>query len=255
MRPRTLRYLGLGVLLLLISAAAVLTLDAFGPLRYRWASKLIVANRQQVVDAFAILFHHEGDRTYNSLRWLGTPLQKNPMDLWIYQEMLHELKPDVVVECGTYKGGTAFYLARLMDLLGKGRVVTIDIERHPDLPQHPRITYLLGSSTAPAVVAQVRGSIKPGETVLVLLDSDHSMRHVLDELRLYNGLVTPGSYLVVEDTHFNGHPILPKHGPGPMEALDQFLKENQDFEIDTARQKLMFTFNPRGYLVKKPSAR
>jgi cephalosporin hydroxylase len=255
MRLRSLRYLALGVVLLSVCAAAVLTLDAFRPLRFRWASKLILANRQRVVDAFAILFHAEGDRTYNNLRWLGTPLQKNPMDLWIYQEMLYEVKPDVVVECGTYKGGTAYYLARLMDLLDKGRILTVDIEKYPNLPQHPRITYLLGSSTAPEIVGQVRSSIKPGETVLVLLDSDHSMKHVLDELRLYHGLVTAGSYLVVEDTHFNGHPILPKFGPGPMEAVEQFLKENQDFRIDPAREKLMFTFNPRGYLVKKPSAR
>jgi len=251
MRPRTLRYLALGVLLLSVATAAFLTLDAFRPLRFRWASKLIVSNRQWVVDAFAILFHEEGDKTYNNLRWLGTPLQKNPMDLWIYQEMLYEVKPDIVVECGTYKGGTAYYLARLMDLLDKGRIVTIDIEKYPDLPQHPRITYLLGSSTSPEIVAQVRDNIKPGETVLVLLDSDHSMPHVLSELRLYHGFVTPGSYLVVEDTHFNGHPILPKFGPGPTEALDQFLKENRDFEIDPAREKLMFTFNPRGYLRRR----
>jgi len=246
-----LRCLVLGALLLAAFTAALLTLDAFGPLRFRWASKLILSNRQKVVDAFAILFHEEGDRTYNNLRWLGIPLQKNPMDLWIYQEMLFEVKPDVVVECGTFKGGTAYYLARLMDLLGKGRVITIDIEKHPGLPQHPRITYLLGSSTAPEIAAQVRNSIKPGEAVLVLLDSDHSMKHVLAELRLYTGLVTPGSYVVVEDTHFNGHPILPKFGPGPMEALDQFLKESRDFEVDPAREKLLFTFNPRGYLRRR----
>ena len=83
---------------------------------------------------------------------------------------------------------------------------------------------------------------------MVLLDSDHHMDHVLNELRLYHPLVTPGSYIVVEDTDMNGHPILPKHGPGPMEAAQQFLKETSGFEVDAAREKLMLTFNPRGYL-------
>jgi cephalosporin hydroxylase len=162
--------------------------------------------------------------------------------------MLHDLKPDVVVECGTYKGGSALYLAHVMDALGKGRVITIDIEKFPNLPQHPRITYLLGSSTAPEIVRQVKNAIKPGEKVMVLLDSDHHRDHVLNELRLYHDMVTPGSYIVVEDTDMNGHPILPKHGPGPMEAAEQFLKETPGFGIDPAREKLMLTFNPRGYL-------
>ena len=83
---------------------------------------------------------------------------------------------------------------------------------------------------------------------MVLLDSDHSMNHVLNELRLYHELVTPGSYLVVEDTHLGGHPVLPKEGPGPREAAGQFLAENRNFVVDSAREKLIVTFNPHGYL-------
>ena len=86
---------------------------------------------------------------------------------------------------------------------------------------------------------------------MVVLDSDHSRDHVLRELRRFHSLVSPGQYLVVEDTNVNGHPVLPQHGPGPMEALDIFLAENDDFEIDSSREKYLITFNPRGYLRKK----
>lgn len=217
-------------------------------LRYRWAYKAIAANSGTVADAFAILYHAKGDQTFNSLRWFGTPVQKNPMDLWIYQEMISEIRPDVIVECGTYKGGSAYYMAHLMDLVGKGRVITIDIEKHAGLPSHPRIEYLLGSSTDLKIVDKVRQSIGPHDTVMVFLDSDHSKTHVSKEMELYHSLVTPGSYLVVEDTDLNGHPILPKHGPGPMEAAEEFLKGNSDFEVDVSREKLLVSFNPRGYL-------
>jgi cephalosporin hydroxylase len=246
-----LRVIGGATLVTLIALLALFTLDVLKPLRIRWTDKLVTANPQAVTDAFAILFHSRDLETFNGLRWFGVPIQKSPMDLLIYQEMLFELKPDVVVEAGTFKGGSALFVAQMMDRLGRGRIITIDIEKYPDLPQHPRITYLLGSSTAPEIVASVKALIKPGETVMVLLDSLHTKEHVLDELRLYHALVTPGFYVVVEDTHLNGHPILPKSGPGPMEAVDDFLKENQDFAIDPTREKLMHTFNPRGYLKRK----
>jgi cephalosporin hydroxylase len=216
--------------------------------RYRWTYKWISKNPQRVADAFAILYHAKGDETFNNLRWFGAPVQKNPMDLWIYQEMITEIKPDVIVECGTYKGGSAYFMAHLMDLIGKGRVVTVDIEKYPNLPVHRRITYLVGSSVDPGIVKQVREFIKPGETVMVFLDSDHSAAHVSKELELYHGFVTPGSYIVVEDTDLNGHPILPKHGPGPMEAAQSFLESHPAFHVDPSREKLILSFNPKGYL-------
>lgn len=246
-----LRVIGAATVAALVFLVALLNLDMLGPLRVRWTNKLIESNPQAVTDAFAILFHSRGEDTYNGLRWFGVPIQKNPMDLLVYEQIVYDVKPDVVVECGTYRGGSALFLAHMMDALGKGRVITIDIEKYPNLPQHPRISYLLGSSTAPEIVERVKTSVKPGEIVMVLLDSDHTMQHVLNELRLYHPLVTPGSYLVVEDTHMNGHPILPKSGPGPMEAAEQFLKENSDFAVDATRERLMLTFNPRGYLKRK----
>jgi len=86
-------------------------------------------------------------------------------------------------------------------------VITVDIEREPDLPRHARIMYLLGSSTSPEIVRQIEALVKPGETVMAVLDSDHHAPHVLKELETYSRMVTPGQYLVVEDTNINGHPV------------------------------------------------
>ena len=148
-----------------------------------------------------------------------------PLDLWVYQEILHELRPRFIVECGTAAGGSALFLASVCELLGVGEVVTVDIEERPGRPAHDRITYLRGSSVAEDVVGRVKGLVRDAAPVLVILDSDHSREHVLRELRLYGEIVTPGSYLIVEDTNVNGHPVSELHGPGPMEAVEQFLSE------------------------------
>ena len=186
--------------------------------------------------------------TWRNTFWMGHAILKCPLDLWLYQEMLHKVKPAVVVETGTAFGGSAHYLASMMDLLGHGRVITIDIEDRPGRPVHPRITYLTGSSPASTMVAQVRALVGDASPVVVLLDSDHARDHVRAELEAYAPFVTPGSYLVVEDTNLNGHPIEPDHGPGPMEALMDFLPGHPEFAHDTAMDKFFLTFNPRGFL-------
>ena len=201
---------------------------------------------ENVVAEFHRLFHKRG--AYQNTRWMGKRAQKCPLDLWVFQEIVHETRPDVVVEMGTFHGGSALYFASLFDLIGRGRVITVDIEDQPDKPQHPRIQYLLGSSTSPEIVSRVQALLKPGEKVMVVLDSDHHGDHVSRELRLYSGLVTPGCYLIVEDTHFNGNPILPNFGPGPMEAVRGFLAGNANFEVDRSREKFLMTFNPSGYI-------
>jgi cephalosporin hydroxylase len=183
--------------------------------------------------------------------WLGTPTQKCPLDLWVYQEILHETRPDLILETGTAHGGSALYLASICDSLGHGEIVTVDIFPIEGRPEHDRITYVTGSSTADEVVAEVDRLATGCDRVLVILDSDHSRDHVLDELRIYSRFVSPGSYLVLEDTNVNGHPVLPEHGPGPMEALDEFLAETDEFEIDAEREKFFLTFNPRGFLRKR----
>ena len=118
----------------------------------------------------------------------------------------------------------------------------------PGRPEHPRITYLTGSSTDPAVVAQVDERIAPGDSVLVVLDSDHSRDHVLDELDTWSPRVSVDSYLIVEDTNINGHPIRSHGGPGPWEAVEQWLPANPGFRLDESREKFLLTFNPRGFI-------
>jgi cephalosporin hydroxylase len=205
---------------------------------------------QQIVDRFHELYYSDHKRTVGNTFWRGVQVSKCPLDLWIYQEILHERRPDVVVETGTFFGGSAYFMASIFDLLGGGRVITIDVKkRRPErLPQHARIDYRNGSSVDPEIVAGVRESIHDGERVMVVLDSNHRHHHVLAELRAYGPLVTEGDYLIVEDTNVNGHPITPRFGPGPMEAVDDFLAECEEFEIDPTREKFYLTFNPRGYL-------
>jgi len=214
-----------------------------------WAGRWWERRPERVRDNFHLWYHRTGAAVqFGNTYWLGVPIQKCPFDTWVIQELLWEVRPDVVVETGTYKGGSAYYYATVMDGMGRGRILTVDIEPQPNLPQHPRITYLAGSSTAPEILAQIRQSIQPGEKVMVLLDSDHRADHVSAELHLYAPLVTPGSYLIVEDTQFNGHPVLPKFGPGPWEAVDGFVAANGSFQPDRGREKFGMSFNPRGYL-------
>jgi cephalosporin hydroxylase len=201
-----------------------------------------------IVDDFHRLYYATEERTWRNTFWLGIPVQKCPLDLWVYQEILWELKPDLIVECGTYQGGSAAFLASVCDLIGQGDVITIDIEPRPDRPAHPRITYLSGSSTAPDIVLAVKSRAANAGTVVTILDSDHSRDHVLDELRCYGDVVTRGSYMIVEDTNVNGNPVLPEFGPGPMEAIDAFLEENSAYNVDESREKFYLTYNPRGFL-------
>jgi cephalosporin hydroxylase len=199
------------------------------------------------VDAFHRLYY-DLETTWKQTFWLGHHVQKCPLDLWAYQEILVETRPDVIVECGTYRGGSARFLASVCDELGHGRIVTIDVLERTGRPRHRRITYLQGSSTDAAIVERVRRRVRRARSVMVILDSDHTRDHVLREMELYAPLVTPGCYLVVEDTNINGHPVSPGFGPGPMEAVEAFLAERSDFEADPAREKLLLTFNPSGYL-------
>jgi cephalosporin hydroxylase len=200
-------------------------------------------------DAFHVAYYDAWLARQGSmdLAWFGYRTMKSPMDMWTYQEILADTKPDLVVECGTAFGGSSLFLASLFDLLGRGEVLTIDIEARPGQPNHPRISRLIGSSVDPAILAEVRRRAA-GRRTMVILDSDHSAAHVGAELEAYRGLVSPGCYLIVEDTDVNGHPVVPDHGPGPMEAVDAFLPTAPEFAVDRDRERFMLTLNPRGYL-------
>jgi cephalosporin hydroxylase len=203
---------------------------------------------QAIVDQFHKLYHASGATTWKNTRYRGVRVLKNPFDLWIYQELLDELRPELIIETGTFAGGSALYFADLCDLFGRGRVLSIDIDEQPNRPTHDRITYLRGSSTAPEIMEQVQAALPVDGPVLVLLDSDHSATHVRDELRLYAPLATVGSYVVVEDTTVDD--VLPSYGPGPKVAVAEFLATTNEFEIDLEREKLLLTSNRMGYLLR-----
>ena len=208
-----------------------------------------------IVRGLARHFHrayfYNAERTLFETSWLGVPAVKYPADMWIYQELLTRLRPELVVEAGTFMGGSALFLATVCDALGCGRVITIDTAISGPAPPHPRIDYMQGSSTDPEVLASVATAARESTGVLVILDSDHSRDHVLAELRAYAPLVSEGSYVVVEDTNLNGYPVLPGWGAGPTEAAAAFLRERPDFEVDRSLERFLVTANPRGFLRRR----
>ncbi len=214
---------------------------AYTAARFRADRRL---DRAAVERAHDVLYQSDA---WTEARWLGAQALKNPLDLWVYQEIVFETRPELIVETGTYRGGSALYLASLCDLRGAGEVVSIDVEPiRDDYPGHPRITYLGGrSSTDPEVVEEVRRRVD-GRPVLVILDSDHSQAHVEAELRAYAPLVPVGCYVIVEDSNIGR--IRKDLMPGPLEAIETFLATNDGFEIDRSREKFLITFNPSGYL-------
>lgn len=184
-------------------------------------------------------------------KWRGRIIHKCPMDLFIYQEILTETRPDLVIETGTHLGGSACFLRDMLLLLGvNAKVVTIDINPTEQESRVSGVEYVNSSSTDLELVARLARESR-GRKTMVILDSDHSRAHVGRELELYAPMVSPGQYLIVEDTNLNGHPILPDYGPGPMEATDEFLTRHHEFERDFSREKFYFTFNPGGYLRRR----
>jgi cephalosporin hydroxylase len=203
----------------------------------------------RIQDAFHQLYYESNVWNGGSTAWLGVPVLKTPFDLWIYQEIIHRNKPDLIVECGTFLGGTAFYMAGICDLIGTGKILAVDAVLRPGLPTHERINYFCGSSVGPETIDYVRAAAAQVQKVMVVLDSDHTKNHVLKELDAYSTIVTRGQYLIVEDSNINGHPVIPNFGPGPAEAIDEFLKTNSNrFKIDRTCEKFLLTFNPGGYL-------
>lgn len=201
---------------------------------------------QKVIDAFHRGWHGSIDGTWHKTRWRGVKVIKCPFDLHIYQELIHQIKPDVIIETGTCFGGSALFLADMLQLIGgKGIVVTIDIKMPKNPPYHPRLKYVTGSSTDPRTFKKVLEWVNG--KVLVILDSDHKKDHVLKEMKRYGPLVSKGSYMIVEDTNLN-RVVRKDHGPGPGEAVDAFMYHNPRWVVDLECEKLYMTFNPGGYL-------
>jgi len=219
-------------------------------LRNSFFRRLFLEREQEkdIVRDFRLLYFDS--YAFGNTSWLGIPVLKCPLDMWIYQELIARLRPEKVIECGTAHGGSALFMASVCELVDCGEVLSIDVAEKALRPKHRRITYLLGSSTSTEMLEQVRSYVGNSEPVMVVLDSDHRQQHVLEELRSYSPLVTRGSYIIVEDTIINGHPAFPDSGPGPMEAVHKFLRETSEFALDRDLERHLLTFNPKGYLRK-----
>jgi cephalosporin hydroxylase len=184
--------------------------------------------------------------------WLGVPIWQNVLDLWTIQETIAEIKPALLIETGTNRGGSALFYAHLMDLLGGGRVVTIDVERLHQL-EHPRIEFLQGSSTDPAIVQRVRAAVEAVDgPVMVILDADHSREHVKRELELYAPFVTAGSVLLSQDGVIDQLMMFADSRPGPLPANREFLARHPEFEHDRERnERFIVTHHPCGWLLRR----
>lgn len=187
-------------------------------------------------------------RAWRNNRWLGIRTLKCPLDLWIYQEIIQDTLPDLIIESGTFLGGTTLFLASICELIGHGKIVSIDVDERENRAEHNRITYLTGSSISTEILDTLKALKSPTDKVMVILDSDHHQDHVFSELKHYSPFVTLNNYLIVEDTNINGHPVYSDFGPGPMEAIERFLSINDGFVVDEEREKFYLTFNPCGYL-------
>lgn len=197
--------------------------------------------------------------------WLGVPIIQLPADIIATQEIIWDTKPDVIIETGVARGGSVVFMASMLELIGKGKVIGVDIDirahNRETIERHPmakRITVIEGSSIDPMVVKRVRDAIPPNSTVMVVLDSDHSHDHVLAELRNYGPLVTQGCYLIVSDTSLgylsadqtprNRAKVYLK-GNEPLSALNAYLKETDRFIVDpVVNGKLFMSSSLGGYL-------
>jgi cephalosporin hydroxylase len=208
------------------------------------------ASDRELADRFLEFYYgaRRENLTWGNTQWLGVKTLRCPLDLWLYQEIIFETRPAVIVETGTAHGGGALFLASMCDLVQHGEVISIDIAPSSAWPRHPRLTYLTGSSVASDVVKTVHHRAADAKQTLVILDSDHSKEHVLAEMKAYDPLVRPGGYMIVEDTIVNGHPLRPEFGPGPMEAVEEFLQSTDRWMIDRSKEKFLLSFNRSGYL-------
>lgn len=198
-------------------------------------------------------------RYHYSFTWMGAPALQLPEDMLRLQEVMYQKKPDVIIECGIARGGSLLFYASICQLMGKGRVIGIDIDlrpmHRPVLESNPLITLIDGDST------QVPIQIKEGEQVMVILDSNHSRDHVLKELNRFASIVSPGQYLVVADGFKKYLADVPRGKKewawdNPIDAIDLFLKDHPEFKQEEPTPLFCKTFNlpmthlQKGWLIK-----
>jgi cephalosporin hydroxylase len=198
------------------------------------------------------MIYHQEKIVFNQVKWMGVKTLKNVLDCWIYQEILWETRPDVLIEIGSYAGGSTMFFCHLFDIIGHGQVLSLDIDRTKYQAKHPRLTDITGDCSNPSIVAQVK-ALCEGKRAMVIHDGDHTRDAVLRDLKLYAGFVPVGGYLIVEDgvVDLFTSEASPKLGwaeEGPMKAVEAFLKEDDRFVVDEERERYVMTYNPKGYL-------
>lgn len=179
--------------------------------------------------------------------YFGIETLQNPLDFWVYREIIFEQRPDVIIEIGTWFGGTTLALAHICDNMGHGRIIGIDpVHKESGLVRdHPRITLIGGEACE--FFGKVKELISKDDNVLIIEDSAHTFDNTLKVLNIYSVLIKPGGYFIVEDSICN-HGLFTGPSPGPYEAIEAFLEINSDFESDRSRESFLITWNPKGYL-------
>lgn len=230
------------------------------------AGKALTANAERIIWDFRDLYYMtqvNGRKTWD-LRWMGIPMLKCPMDLWVYQEIIHDLAPEVVIECGVYHGGSAAYMFMLGSMLGGIQVIGVDITLENLAPtvakmalnSRGKLSFIESSSTEPELVERLKRETE-GKRVMVVLDSAHDYAHVAAEMELYAPLVSLGNYMIVEDTNIDA--LAAKYGMivdgidyannGPARAVERFLEANPStWAADRSAERHLVTFNLNGYL-------
>ncbi|MCL4457665.1 MAG: cephalosporin hydroxylase family protein [Nitrospirae bacterium] len=195
--------------------------------------------------------------------WLGIPIIQFPEDIVMMQELIWKVRPDVIVETGVAHGGSAVLYASILELIGRGRVIGVDVEirkyNRIAINSHPlskRIALIEGSSVAENIVAETRERIGKDDKVLVVLDSNHSYDHVLKEMELYSKMVSQDSYMVVMDGAQGLVWDIPNGKPewkedNPLKAINNFLSKHPEWEADSYYTRMHITSNPTGFLRRR----
>jgi cephalosporin hydroxylase len=202
----------------------------------------------KLIKDFNALYHAMGVQTWNITRWRGVSVLKPPTDMWIYQELINEIKPDLIIEAGSYQGGSALFMRDVLNLVyPQGRIISIDVDHGgiQDIARVSGIEFYLGSSVADETLIHVKAYIAAYkcERVMVILDSEHTYDHVTKELELYAPLVTIGSILIIEDT---------SNVPAVLDAVNSWsLRHSEaDFKKNLMGERFMLTFCRDGFWEK-----
>ncbi|RVP20771.1 CmcI family methyltransferase [Sinorhizobium meliloti] len=195
---------------------------------------------------------------WNKTYFLGVRTLKCVFDLWQYQEILTELRPDLVVETGCYLGGATLFFSTILEMVNpNGQVITVETNPDridPSVRARSNIEIIAGSSTDPTIASLLRTRRAAcSGLAFFIFDARPRKDHVLSEMINFREVIQPSDYLVVEDSNVNGHPVLPEWGPGPMEAIREYEKlYPADYVHDEQReQKFGVTFAPYGFMRRR----